>query len=154
MEIERKFLLDNLPLNIDKFKKNELVQTYISFEPEIRVRKANDKYILTKKVGAGMVREELEFEIENNLYTFLINNSEDKTIKKTRYFIPLSAKTTAEIDIYHDNLDGLKIVEVEFENEEEAMNFEVPKWFGKEVTNDEFYKNANLIQRANNTKKI
>lgn len=143
-EIERKFLLKNIPLGIDKFKKSEITQTYISFEPELRVRKKDDKYILTKKVGTGMVRDELKFEINSDLYAYLIKGIEDRTIYKTRYYIPLSAKTKAEVDIYRDKLDGLLIVEVEFDTIEEAINFEVPDWFHTEVTLDEDYKNANL----------
>lgn len=153
MEIERKFLLDNLPINIDKFKSSELLQTYLSFEPELRVRKIDGRYILTKKIGNGMIRNEKEFEINSNLYNFLINGLEDKTISKTRYYIPLSSKTTACIDVYHNNLDGLKVVEVEFETSEEALNFEVPNWFGTEITGNEEYKNSNLINKNNNTKK-
>ena len=147
-EIERKFLLESIPVNIDKFEKDEITQTYISFEPEIRVRKIDDKYILTKKVGTGMVRDEPEREIDNDLYVFLTNGMEDRTISKTRYYIPLSAKTKAEVDIYHDKLEGLLIVEVEFKTKEEAINFEVPRWFHTEVTFDEDYKNANLSKLA------
>lgn len=137
MKIERKFLLKSIPLGIDKFEKHEITQTYISFEPEIRVEKIDDKYILTKKV-------ELEFEINSDLYVFPTNGMEDKTISKTRYRIPLSAKTFAEVDVYHDRLDGLLMVEVGFDTKEEALNFEVPGWFHTEVTFDEDYKNANL----------
>ena len=60
MEIERKFLLDYLPVNIDKFAKSEIIQAYISCEPELRIRKKDDKYFMTKKIGTGMVRNEYE----------------------------------------------------------------------------------------------
>jgi adenylate cyclase len=35
-------------------------------------------------------------------------------------------------------------VEVEFKTEEESDQFVIPNWFGKEVTDDEKYKNKNL----------
>lgn len=50
MEIERKFLLDYLPVNIDKYKKSDIKQTYISYEPELRLRQMDDKFFLTKKL--------------------------------------------------------------------------------------------------------
>lgn len=153
MEIERKFLLDYLPVNIDKFEKSEIKQTYISYEPELRVREKDNKFFITKKIGTGMIRKEYEFEINREFYNFLINGI-DNTIYKTRYFIPLSSKTTAEVDVYHNKLDGLKIVEVEFETEEEANNFEIPNWFGKEVTNDKNYKNASLSKIDSYVKKL
>lgn len=152
MEIERKFLLDYLPVNIDKFAKSEIIQAYISYEPELRIRKKDDKYFMTKKIGTGMVRNEYEMEIDEKFYNFLINGIDSK-VSKTRYLVPLSSKTTAEIDVYHNNLDGLKTVEVEFETMEEAMNFEIPNWFGLEVTNDKDYKNANLSKIKSYTKK-
>lgn len=152
MEIERKFLLDYLPVNIDKYKKNDIKQTYIKYEPELRLRQMDDKFFLTKKIGTGMIREEYEIEINSEFYKSLVSNS-NNTIYKTRYFIPLSSRTTAEIDVYHNKLDGLKTVEVEFETEEEANNFEVPNWFGKEVTNDKNYKNASLSKIDSYVKK-
>lgn len=152
MEIERKFLLDYLPVNIDKYKKNDIKQTYISYEPELRLMQMDNKFFLTKKIGNGMIREEYETEINSEFYNFLINGI-NNTIYKTRYFIPLSIKTIAEIDVYHNKLDGLKTVEVEFETEEEANNFEVPNWFGKEVTNDKKYKNASLLKIDSYVKK-
>ena len=36
------------------------------------------------------------------------------------------------------------VVEVEFNSLEDANNFEVPNWFGKEITEDLRYKNDNL----------
>ena len=152
MKIERKFLLNYLPVNIDKFDKNEIIQSYLSYEPELRIRKKDDKYFISKKIGTGMIRNEYEMEIDENFYNFLINGI-DSEVSKTRYFVPLSSKTTAEIDVYHNNLDSLKTVEVEFETIEEAMNFEIPNWFGLEVTNDKNYNNANLSKIKSYTKK-
>lgn len=144
MEIERKFLLNSLPVCIDKFNKLEIEQGYINYEPEIRIRKANDKYYFTKKSTGDLEREEIEKIINEESYNLLSTCIQNNLIKKTRYLIPLSAKTIAEIDVYYGNLEGLKTVEVEFSTKEEALNFEIPNWFGNEVTYDKQYKNANL----------
>jgi len=145
MEIERKFLLNSLPINIDKFDWCEIEQAYISYEPEIRIRRKDGSYYLTKKSNGELTRKEIEKEIDSKIYYLLLDYyKENNVIKKKRYFIPLSARITAEIDVFEDNLEGLKMVEVEFDNEEEAKNFVIPNWFGEEVTYDKNYKNKNL----------
>lgn len=145
MEIERKFLLDYLPVNIDKFDSTEIEQAYVSYEPEIRIRKTDNACYLTKKSTGQLVREEIEKEIDEKTYFLLLANFiENNVIRKKRYYIPLSSRLTAEIDVYEDQLEGLKVVEVEFDNEESANNFDVPNWFGKEITYDSNYKNKNL----------
>jgi len=145
MEIERKFLLNSLPVNIDKFDFSEIEQAYISYDPEIRIRRKDGSYYLTKKSNGELTRTEIEKEIDSKIYYLLLDYyKENNVIKKKRYFIPLSARITAEIDVFEDNLEGLKMVEVEFDNEEEAKNFVIPNWFGEEVTYDKNYKNKNL----------
>lgn len=145
MEIERKFLLNSLPVNIEKFDSCEIEQAYISYEPEIRIRRKDGSYYLTKKSNGELIRNEIEKEINDKMYYLLLDYyKENNVIKKKRYFIPLSARIIAEIDVFEDNLEGLKMVEVEFDNEEEAKNFVIPNWFGEEVTYDKNYKNKNL----------
>jgi adenylate cyclase len=41
----------------------------------------------------------------------------------------------------------LRSAEVEFKTSKQAKAFSPPDWFGKEVTEDEEYKNAHLAQR-------
>ena len=41
-------------------------------------------------------------------------------------------------------MEGLMVVEVEFENEADAERFQKPEWFGREVTDDPAYTNAML----------
>ena len=49
-----------------------------------------------------------------------------------------------ELDVYQGSLAGLVVVEIEFETAEESQRFSPPAWFGKEVTEDRYYKNSNL----------
>jgi CYTH domain-containing protein len=64
-------------------------------------------------------------------------------MEKVRYEIK-HGDVTIELDIYSGVFSGLIIAEVEFESEEESRNFEVPDWFGREVTLDTRYKNKTL----------
>ena len=44
-------------------------------------------------------------------------------------------------------LDGLVVAEVEFIDEESSRAFDPPAWFGREVTDEVAYGNANLSER-------
>ena len=82
------------------------------------------------------------YELED-IYNKLIEYKIGRTIVKCRYRIPIG-KYVAEVDKYLEDLEGLLVVEVEFNSLEDANNFEVPNWFGKEITEDLRYKNDNL----------
>ncbi len=143
MEIERKFLVQNLP-NLNNYPHKDIVQGYISFNPEIRIRKANDKCYLTVKSEGTISREENEIEINLTIFSSLLKIVKGRIIYKTRYFIPLADSLNAELDVYHEDLDGLFTVEVEFLNMQDAQNFLPPNWFFEEITEDKKYKNKNL----------
>ncbi len=143
MEIERKFLTDGFPYQLDRYKKLEITQGYVLFEPDIRVRKENDRYFYTIKSGNGLVREEVEKEIDETTYFFYMKNIKG-VVKKTRYLIPIDDNLIAEYDVYQDNLLGLRTVEVEFDSIEQAGNFNIPNWFGGEITGIKMYRNSNL----------
>lgn len=144
MERERKFLVKECPKNIDEYECISMEQTYISVNPTIRLRRENEKYILTVK-GSGLIsREEFELEITKEQYDNLLLKRETPFVKKKRYKIPLENNLIAELDIYFGELEGLMTVEVEFLTENMALNFIPPKWFGKDVTMDNRYKNTNL----------
>lgn len=154
-EIERKWLIDpnNIPYDLEKdAKKYELTQTYLNFSPEMRVRNINDsRYVLTIKTGltetSGLERGETEYDITKDEYEHLLSKQEGSTIHKTRYQIKVDNYTYA-FDIFHQQLDGLAYLEIEFPSTEEANNFQTPNWIGKDVTNDIEYKNQKLAQNG------
>ncbi len=151
MEIERKFLVKKLPEHLDLYPKKEISQGYISdINPSIRIRKLDDKHILTIKSVTNIEKEkqflmnnEIEFEITKEKFDKLSTKVDDNFIEKTRYYITLG-EFTAELDIYHNALSPLVTVEVEFESEEQALAFTPPEWFGLDVTSDVNYKNFSL----------
>ena len=91
-----------------------------------------------------MVRQEEEFEISAEDFEKLVQKRIGNGVYKVRYYLPLDEAHTAEIDIYEQQMEGLMVVEVEFENEADAERFEAPEWFGREVTDDPAYTNAML----------
>lgn len=145
MEIEKKFLLKEVPKDLNKYTCLNLVQAYISTDPVIRLRNNNnEKYFLTLKSKGHLVREEIEFPLTKEQFLNLWSKVESRVISKKRYLIPLDNYLTAELDIYDDFLEGLTTVEVEFKSELEAERFLPPNWFGEDVTHDSRYKNSSL----------
>ena len=49
-----------------------------------------------------------------------------------------------ELDMFRGPLEGLRIAEVEFADEDSADAFEPPPWFGEEVTGDRRFLNETL----------
>ena len=145
MEIERKFLLDSIPC-LDGVRKDIIEQAYISIDPEVRVRKKGEKYYHTEKGDGSMVRTENEWEISESEYLDGISKCEGRILQKTRYYIPYGSHLI-ELDIYSGKHEGLVVCEVEFSSEEEALSFEVPSWFGKEITHDISFRNKVLSQK-------
>ncbi len=144
MEIERKFLVKELPENLEGFVKKEIEQTYISTDPTIRLRKSDSDFILTVKGHGNLAREEFELPLDIDQYKRLLEKAETPTVSKTRYLIPIDNNLTAELDVYHGVLNGLLTVEVEFASIDEAEAFSPPAWFGDDVSYDRRYKNTSL----------
>ena len=144
MEIERKFLVDKLPDDLSKYNCIEMEQGYLNTAPVVRVRRENDDYVLTYKGDGLMARREENLPLNKESFENLISKCDGRIISKTRYVIPLDEKLKAELDVFHKDLDGLVIVEVEFESIEEAESFNPPEWFGLDVTMDGKYHNSYL----------
>lgn len=144
IEIERKFLVKEIPGHLDNYSSHEIKQGYISTNPTIRLRQQDNDYIFTFK-GIGIM-EKVEFEHPLTLAQFhnLWKKVENRTITKTRYIIPIENNLKAELDIYTGDLSGFMNVEVEFSTTEDANNFIPPDWFGVEITADKRYSNASL----------
>ena len=145
MEIERKFLVKNLP-DLAGVKYSEIKQGYFSITPEKRVRQKDDKYYVTEKGEGDMVRDEREWEIGKSEAEKLFELSKTYIIEKTRYYIPFG-EYTIELDIYGGKHAGLVVAEVEFPSEKAALEFEIPWWFGQDITNDKSYKNMMLATK-------
>lgn len=144
MEIERKYLIKELPMDLEHYSKRELEQGYLCTEPVIRIRKDNDNYELTYKSKGLMVREEHTLPLTKDSYEHLKQKVDGRIISKTRYLIPFDEKLTIELDVFHNDLAPLLLAEVEFPNEELANAFLPPAWFGEDVTFSTQYHNSNL----------
>ena len=143
MEIEKKFLVKDLP-DLSQYRYVDIEQGYISTNPVIRIRKKNNKYIITYKGEGLMAREELEAPLSKEAYEHLKSKIDGKLIKKRRYLIPFNPYTI-ELDVFSGHMKGLVMAEVEFADIHYAHRFVPPDWFGQEVTEDVRYHNSNMI---------
>ena len=120
MEIERKYLIKALPENLDNYPYKEIEQGYLSTNPVVRIRRSNDKYILTYKGSGMMVREEYNLPLTKESFEHMKPKTDGIFIEKRRYLIPYNEKLTIELDIFGGELAPLVLAEVEFDSEEEA----------------------------------
>jgi adenylate cyclase len=147
VEIERKFVLAAPPPGLDEHPHARIEQGYVALDPngtEVRVRRRGDERTLTIKSGAGLVRTEDESALEPERFDELWPLTDGRRVVKTRYLVPLGDGLTAEVDVYHDALDGLMTAEVEFDGESAGQAFQAPDWLGAEVTGDKRYANRSL----------
>lgn len=145
MEIERKFLIKELPKNLEAYPCRHLEQGYLSTAPVVRVRKDNDKYELTYKGKGAMVREEYNLPLTAESFEHLKQKIDGRLIVKKRYMIPYG-ELTIELDVFEGDLAPLTLAEVEFSSEEEANAFVAPDWFAEDVTFSKLYHNSYLSQ--------
>ena len=142
-EIERKFLVKEIPANLEEYEFHELEQGYLNTAPVVRVRKEDNSYYLTYKGKGFIEREEYNLPLTEEAYIHLVEKADGKIISKRRYLIPFG-NYTIELDVFHEPFKPLIIAEVEFPSLEEANAFLPPDWFGEDVTGDYHYSNSYL----------
>lgn len=143
MEIERKFLIRQLPAHLEQFPCLSLEQAYLCTDPVVRIRREGDNFYLTYKGRGKMIREEYNLPLHDRAYEHLLKKADGTVITKKRYRVPIHFYT-AEVDLFEGILTGLSLAEVEFPTEEAALAFLPPDWMGEEVTQDSRYHNSFL----------
>ena len=142
MEIERKFLIRSLPENLNAMPSVLIEQAYICTSPVVRVRRQDDRFILTCKGDGMFSREECNLPMSAAAYFRMLTKAEGSVITKRRYLIPIENGLKIELDIFSGRLEGLVLAEVEFPDEQTALAFTPPDWFLKDVTFDPRYHNS------------
>lgn len=157
-EIERKFLLKQLPKDMTSFAYHEIEQAYLCTDPVVRIRKEDNSFYLTYKGGGLIKHVEYNLPLTEESYTHLKKKADGNVISKRRYLIPLhnpqfmthmssgdfSKELTIEVDVFHAPFAPLILAEVEFASEEEAAAFIMPDWFLKDVSSDSAYHNSTM----------
>ena len=155
MEIERKYLVHEIPVDLTKYQVKHMEQMYVSVKPVIRIRRTDDSVLTVKSKGL-LSRQEFEMDLDEDEYRNLRCKADGNIIEKDRYIIPLSdtdgtcgdsevdRKLKIELDVFDGIFGGLTYAEVEFPEEKFANTFVPPTWFGRDVTEDGIYQNSAL----------
>lgn len=91
-----------------------------------------------------MAREEYNLPLTQEAYEHLKSKADGLVISKIRYLIPEKNGLTIELDVFHEDYEGLLLAEVEFPSEEAANSYTPPAWFGRDVTFSSDYHNSTL----------
>ena len=146
-EIERKFLIGELPKGMIPFETKTVYQNYLTVQgnEEVRIRKqvegGIEKFDMSYKSGSGMIRNEIKFGISKETFYNLDNLALKPGVEKYRRFFDYKGYELM-IDIFVN--PKLVVAEIEFESEQQAKEFTPPSWFGKEVTHLQEYKTKNI----------
>lgn len=146
MEIERKFLILQLPADLDRYPSRRIEQAYLCTEPVVRIRRQDDDYILTYKSAGMMAREEYNLPLTRESYLHLKEKADGIVLSKMRYLLPLPDGLTIELDVFDAPYETLRLAEVEFDSVEQANAFVAPDWFGEDVTYSGKFHNSYLSQ--------
>lgn len=142
MIIEKKYLVREVP-DLRNTIYTQISEGYLSYDPEISIRKSDTEcYIIRKGIGT-LKNSETKTKISGITYEILSDLIKGRTIKKVRTFIKADKKV-AELDTYLGDLEGLAIVSVKFDSEQDFECFNSPTWFGEEITDDKRYQNSVL----------
>ena len=144
MEIERKYLIRELPENLETYAYHDIEQAYLCTAPVVRIR----RYILTYKSSGMMAHEEYNLPLTREAYEHLKAKADGNVITKRRYLIPLDDVLTIELDLFSGTFAGMILAEVEFPTEEAANTFTPPDWFIEDVTFKKEYHNSYLSSVA------
>ena len=149
-EIERKFLVAGNGWRTGATSKR-VRQGYLSVDPLriVRVRTSgNEAYLTIKGEQHGMARTEFEYVIPLADAEHMLDRLCAKPlIEKIRYLVPHNGLTWEVDEFFGDNA-GLIVAEIELADANQVIT--LPDWVGQEVTQDDRYYNAQLVQQPYN----
>ncbi|MEF9924218.1 MAG: CYTH domain-containing protein [Muribaculaceae bacterium] len=145
IEIEHKYKVINDSYISLITKELHIIQGYISRDKNrtVRVRLCDDEgYITIKGLTTNDTRSEFEYKIPaNDAKTMLNELCVKPLIDKTRNIVMFDGNRW-EIDVFHSELEGLIIAEIEIPYSE--YQYSLPPFLGENVTNNPLYYNSNI----------
>src|SRR3989344_8957055 len=132
IELEKTYLVRVMPDLNDFDFSLEMRDTYIPIDsdhPQMRLRQQGVKLFLTKKIpvvgGEGF--EEYTIPLSKEEYA-VFKKIKGRVLAKTRHVKLMSSGVTCHLDIYKENLEGLVVVDFEFNSEKVLRNFKAPDY--------------------------
>jgi CYTH domain-containing protein len=154
VERERKFLLRELPEGLTRA--SEHVQIWDNYITNTRLRLRKIRIPLTKQWKLKLTQKfapappDFSRTIITNTYLSateyeVLSVFEGNEIRKNRYPFEHEGRAFA-IDVFLGALWGLILAETSFETDEEMDNFALPPFAFRDVTNDELFTGARLVE--------
>ena len=148
VEIERKFLVKNDEWKLSIVRsvsiRDGLIAAYKDRKVRVRISEGAAT-IAIKGPRTGITRAEFEYEIPvPDAERILSTICRDDTLEKQRFFVE-DAGAVWYVDVYGGVLDGFVIAEIELKHETEEPV--LPRWIGREVTGDWYYRKINMAAR-------
>jgi CYTH domain-containing protein len=142
VELEKTYLARVIPEELENSRSEVISDSYLpadAVHPKIRLRHRGERYELTKKEPVdgtdSSKQNEHTIPLTQTEYESLAAVS-SKKLTKRRYYHHISGRL-AEVDVYQDSLNGLVVIEFEFENETEKAEFQTPDVCLADVTQEE-----------------
>ena len=155
-ELRRVFLIQDLPEPLTRASSH--LQIFDNYVEKTRLRLRSVRVPETKKwswiLEHRFPPDENDLSIWKVAEIFLneaeyhvFEQFEGREIRKNRYFYELDGNQL-ELDVFIGKLWGLNTAKVVFESIEELQNFEIPPFVIREVTNNHFFVNENLVGKS------
>jgi len=154
IELERTFLAKYLPEDLESYPHKNMQDSFIpkdSRHPLLRIRKNNDKFIITRKYLKQEEDKSVFIEETINLSEEEYNSLtqiDSKIHKKIRYQYKTENAKVCEIDVYQEELKGLVLIDFEFNSIDEKDNFTPPDFCLLEITGKEFLAGGMLCGKS------
>lgn len=143
VELELTYLAKTLPEGLADCPSKLIVDVYVpasAAHPTLRLRQNGDRYEITKKdMATGTDSSHMiEHTIDLNAEEFAaLAAGEGKRVAKRRYDYMHQGRK-AEFDVFEEDLAGLVVVDFEFEDRDDQLQFEMPEFCLADVTQEAF----------------
>lgn len=143
LELELTYLAKYIPEGLKECASKKMHDVYIENGEKhlhLRVRKNGEKYEITRKmpVEEGDASKQIETTIAIGLEEFnSLRSAKHRAVEKTRYYYK-QQNYCAEVDVFEGPLQGLVVVDFEFDSEEKQNAFAMPDFCLAEVTQEEW----------------
>ncbi len=157
IENEKQFVVSSLPPDIaTQFQKADFIEIRQGYLPDTppdpatgkgrvkgaRIREETKpdgsvRYVWAEKTGKKGAKQETQRTMEQAEFEKRWPETEACRVYKTRHYLPLDKSHTIELDVFKGGqADGKMVAEVEFKDEDDALGFSPPDWFGREITKE------------------
>lgn len=143
-ELELTYLAKELPKGLKNARSKEMLDIYIpssAKHPDLRIRKIGERREITKKqpLKEGDASHQLETTIPLTKEEYAeLSELKGKRVEKTRYCYK-EGGVSYEIDVFHGGLEGLVLVDIEFDSLEKQKAFTAPAWCLADVTQEKLF---------------